>query len=169
MSILQEIRAFLYEQRAVAVWGLFWALAIWVVFDLLRLGSFLRTLPRHAKNRLAELSVNRLRKRIRELERYRETLDLYRTSDKALYLHALAILAGILICLCTAGLLAIGGRFGLLNWEILAGGFLLIALLLGMDALRLTAMDTRSKIAEKAATIGGEILAMKAKLEARTR
>jgi len=43
---------FLYSQRAEATWGLIWALAIWLVFDLLRLGSYARACQKQARRKL---------------------------------------------------------------------------------------------------------------------
>src|SRR5450631_3114164 len=63
------------------------ALVLGVMVDLFRVGSILRNSARRIKNKLAEQSVARLRKRISKLESYRNTVSSY--ADKALYLGTL--------------------------------------------------------------------------------
>jgi hypothetical protein len=53
------------------------ALVFAVVADLLQVGSKLRGSIRHIKNRLAEQSVKRLQKRIKELADYRDVLTKF--------------------------------------------------------------------------------------------
>jgi hypothetical protein len=174
VQLLKTVWDFLYSQRAEATWGLIWALAIWFIFDLLRLGSYMRGFPRHVRNRLAERSISRLRSRITELERYRQALTLYLSSDRAFYLHALGILFGILPFGCMAGAMMILVSLGfppgqsVVPFEILALCILVIAIVVGIYGLRLASWDTRAKISEVAAKVDAEIAAMKEMLAART-
>jgi hypothetical protein len=75
-------------------------LAIFVIFDLLPFGdSKIRGLIRWIKNKISELSTGRLQKRIKELEKYRDSLKQMMTSDKLLYLATFKTVLGTLIFL----------------------------------------------------------------------
>ena len=104
-----------------------------IVADLIRIGSLIRAGVRHVKNRLAEQSLARLRKRIDELEKYRATLSLYLNAERALYLHALGMILAVLVSMCFAGIVLVLERFGLFpNAEIFAAGMLGIAIVFGV-------------------------------------
>src|SRR6202051_929849 len=79
------------------------AIALAVIVDLLRIGSLLRSVARHIKNKLAEGSAILLRKRIAKLERYRNTLKSY--ADKSIYLGTLNSIVKVLVLMSFAGIL----------------------------------------------------------------
>lgn len=146
---------------------LMFALLFAIIADLLRIGSLIRSGLRKMKNRLAEQSVARLRKRIIELEQYRETIRLYLTAERALYLHILGMVLAVLVLMCMTGIVLMLGRFRLLpNAEILATGVLMIAVVFGTYGVRLASMDTRPKVSELITKLDGEISELKAKLVA---
>jgi hypothetical protein len=66
----------------------------------LRIGSLVRGGLRRIKNKLAEHSENRLRKRIAALEKEKDTLMKYLASDKRLYLEIFRAILGSLVLIC---------------------------------------------------------------------
>jgi hypothetical protein len=76
------------------------AVIVAMILDLFKVaGSHLRDFGRFLKNKAAEQSVARLRSRIKELEKYKASLTLFMSSDKAHYLNAFRILLGtLLVC-----------------------------------------------------------------------
>jgi hypothetical protein len=89
-----------------------WALAlvaafvIWAIADLLPVGdSKIRGLIRVVKNKASEYSTAQLEKRIKELEKYRDSLNRMMVSDKLLYLTTFRTIFGTLIFMCIGALL----------------------------------------------------------------
>jgi hypothetical protein len=81
--------------------GVVVGLVIFVIFDLLPFGdSKIRGLVRWSKNKLSELSIGQLQKRIKELEKYRDSLMQMMASDKLLYLATFKTILGTLIFVC---------------------------------------------------------------------
>ena len=76
-------------------------LIIFAIFDLLPIGeSRIRSLMRLLKNKISEHSTSQLEKRIKELEKYRDSLKLMTASDKLLYLGTFRTIFGTLIFIC---------------------------------------------------------------------
>jgi hypothetical protein len=142
-----------------------------LVFELLRPASLIRAAFRRIKNKFAEKSVARLRQRITQLEKYRDTVALYLSSEKALYLHILGMILFVLLCMCGAGLVVLlygffGDEYG---GRIVAFGLLAVGMIIGAYSLRLTALDTRPKVSTLVEQLNSEIAALKAKLDERRR
>jgi hypothetical protein len=83
------------------------ALAFALIVDLFRVGSRLREGWRWVKDKYAESSIAALNRRIAEQGKYRNTLQSYLDSDKASYLAMLRAIIGMLVLMCSAGLLLI--------------------------------------------------------------
>jgi hypothetical protein len=82
------------------------ALVIWAIADLLPVGdSRIKGFVRWMRNKISEQSVAQLQKRIKELEKYRDSLKLMMTSDKLLYLVAFRSMFGTLIFVCVGMIL----------------------------------------------------------------
>jgi hypothetical protein len=139
------------------------------IVDTLRVGSSLRAAGRQLKNKLSERSVARLRKRIAQLETWRNTINSYASSDKALYLNMFRTVLVILICMCGG---AIASILSLLQPN--QGNLLPIVLmfvlpiLIALSGLKIAALDSRSKISALVAELDSEIADLKRKLNART-
>jgi len=104
-----------------------------VVVDVLHVGSRTRDFTRHLKNKLSERSVARLRKRIAELQQYRDRVSLHLSSDRALYLTALGTILGVMAFISLGAMIAILDRIGVLrNGDILALMPLAIAIVLAV-------------------------------------
>ena len=116
------------------------AIALAVIVDLLRIGSLLRSVARHIKNKLAEGSAILLRKRIAKLERYRNTLKSY--ADKSIYLGTLNSIVKVLVLMSFAGILFLMKYAGFLrDGDIGAICALSAAAGAGMSALRWARLD----------------------------
>jgi hypothetical protein len=86
--------------------GAVMAFVIFAVFDLLPIGeSRIRSLIRLLKNKISEHSTARLQNRIKELEKYRDSLKLMMASDKLLYLSTFRTIFGTLIFMCVGAML----------------------------------------------------------------
>lgn len=83
------------------------AIVFAIVVDALRIGSLLREGVRHAKNRAAEYSVSHLRRRIAQLSRIRDKVQLYAQSDRALLLMLMRFFFGTLMYICVGVVLAL--------------------------------------------------------------
>jgi hypothetical protein len=102
------VRAIGKEWAIGIVVGVVVGIVIWVVSDLLPVGdSRIRAFLRLMRNKLSERSVAQLRKRIKELERYRDGLNRMMASDKALYLGALRAIFGTLFCMGFGAILVV--------------------------------------------------------------
>lgn len=138
---------------------------------------------RQLRNRLSDVSVSRLLKRISELETYRNRIASYVSSDKALYLAALQHVVGMLILICMGLLLLIceyafevgpfsedtvivGPRGGL---AVLAALTFTIAFFVGISAVKLAQLNTPKTIPKKLNELDSEIAGLKSKLDARRR
>jgi ABC-type multidrug transport system fused ATPase/permease subunit len=123
---------------------------------------------RQLRNKLSEQSVARLRERIVQMEKYRDVLNSYLSSDRALYLATLRLMLGILMFVCLGAVLTILNSLlplpGL-GFSIMALFIFIIAIVLCVYGAQLTGLDTRSKISEKIAALNSETDALKAKLD----
>ena|ERR1022692_554186 len=121
------------------------AIILAIIADLARVGSLLRSAIGHIKNKLAEHSVARLRKRIAELEFYRDTLKSY--ADRAAYLGALQAILIVLIQMCAAGSAFIADSLGFLNGGRAIAAFILAYTIgIGVATLRFYALNTDMKV-----------------------
>ena len=127
---------------------------------------------RQLKNKLAEQSVARLQERIVQLQKYRDTINSYISSDRALYLATLQLILAILILACMGAaavildsLLPLQG----LRLSVVALFIFAIAIILGMYGVQLAKLSTRSELSAKVSALDSEINALKAKLDLRTR
>jgi predicted TIM-barrel enzyme len=76
------------------------------ILDLLPMGeSRIRSLIRLVKNKISEHSTAQLEKRIKELEKYRDSLNRMMASDKLLYLGTFRSIFGTLIVMCFGAIL----------------------------------------------------------------
>ena len=136
------------------------------IFEFVPIGSGIRSAIRHFKNRLSESSVKRLRDRIASLERYRETVTMYMSSDKAQYLHTLGIVLAVLVCICAGVVAILLGTLGLVrDAGILALGIFAIGITVGVYGLKLASLDTRAKLSELVQKLDADIANLKAKLQ----
>jgi hypothetical protein len=78
-----------------------------IIADLVRVGSLVKNIFGRLKNRFSKVSIIMLRRRIAELERQRNTLASYASSDKALYMSAFRTLLSVLLFICLAGIMLI--------------------------------------------------------------
>ena len=152
------------------VWAAIFALIIWMIADPWVGDSRIRALIRHIKNKLSEQSAARLRKRITELQKARDVIALYLTSDKALYLAQFRMVMVVLLLICVGAALGLLGQlvrspnFGVLG--IAMYGFAVILVLFG---IQFSLLDTRQKVAELLAKRDEEIADLQRKLEAMTK
>ena len=145
------------------------AIVLAVIADLLRIGSAIRSGARQIKNRLAEQSVERLRKRIADLEKYQNTVKLYASSDKALYLSMFRFIIAIPVVMCIGAVLALMDTLGVLpNGNIGAICVFSLTVGVGIQAMRFASLDTERKLFDFIAKLGGEIAALQEKLRRRT-
>jgi hypothetical protein len=169
--------------------GAVFAVIFGVIIDLLKIGSRVRAVFRHLKNKLAEQSVESLRTRIAQQEKSRDRIASFLSSDKALYLYTLRYIIAILILICVAAgasvfndLLALnkvvpGLRLILfgrvmsfpVNFKVVALLIFALAAVLGIYSIRIASWDTHAKISKVVTKFDDEIAVMKRKLEARTR
>lgn len=106
--MLSEFWEWCIKHQAEAFWGLFWAVVVWVIADPWGPDSRLRILYRHFKNKRAERSVDKLRQRVKQLERLRDRAD-YMASDKNMYLMTLRGILQVLLSLCACGIVLLFG------------------------------------------------------------
>lgn len=153
------------------------ALVLGILVDILRLGSVIRGGLRHIDNKLSEHSTLRLTKRIAQLEKYRNTVNAYASSDKALYLSTLQLLLGILMFMCAGAIVSLLDllswisaplRPNALNFFALDIGIFAIAIVLAVHGLRLASLDTRLKVTAMVEKLDSEIAVLKTKLDSRT-
>lgn len=157
------------NQRDLAIAFLF-AIIGAVVWDVVKTGSVAGV--RQLKNKLSEQSVARLRERIAQLERNRDEVSSYLSSDRALYLATLRLMFGILLFACVGAstfiidsLLPLPG----FRFSVVAVFIFVMAITLAVYGLQLAGLNTRSKISEKVATLDSEINDLKTKLDLRQR
>jgi hypothetical protein len=157
-----------------------WAIGLAIIFaiiaDFMRIGSILRDGVRFLKNKRAGRSAEKLRKRIAELQRTRDSYAAILVSDKYLYLHTLRAMLIVLVFICIgAGLFIlshfVAESYGVaifFTFDIPAGGIFAIAAVVGIYGLQLAEMDTKDKVANIIARLDTDIAELNVKLEART-
>jgi hypothetical protein len=118
---------------------------------------------------MAEVSSERLRKRISKLQTYRDTLKSY--SDRAVYLGALLAIVAMLIFMCMAGLVILADTLGVLDGGRVMGACILAyAIGVGMAILRSYALttDIKTTFGRAIARLDEDISALQRKLANRT-
>ena len=164
-----------------AAFALFFALVFAIVADLLRVGSRIRDFVRFIRNKLSEKSVARLQERIKQLEKYRDSLALMMSSDKAHYLGTFRLILGILLCMCIGAIIFITGDFvsprlsaftlaaseAVHGMDLLAVLMFSIAIAIAAQGLNVASWDTRPKVAEQIKKYDAEIANLEAILASR--
>ena len=151
-----------------AAWALVWALLLWVANDLVSIDSHIRSVIGRIKNKLAEQSVGRLRRRIAKLEVYRELL--ISSTDKFIYLGVLMGILGVLMLMCMAGLVALGDSLGFLQGgKVFACCILSFTIGVSFAILRFHALDTdmKQKVQKLIIRVDKDISSLQEKLEKR--
>jgi len=151
---------------------LVWALIFAIIVDLLRVGSSIRRVGRFSANKWAEKSVGRIRKRIKELEVYRDGLASYLISDKAHYLSTLRNILALLVSITLGISILIVSRLQPFpRYPVLPGSGDLLALLcfamaivIGVVGLQIAAPDYQSKIAKMIEGVDANIAKLRTKL-----
>jgi uncharacterized small protein (DUF1192 family) len=142
-----------------------------LMYDVLKVGSI--TGVRQIRNKLSEYSVARLQNRITQLEAYREVVNSYTASDRALYLATLQLMFAVLRLVCMGAVVVLTGFLfsspvpPMFIFAALA--IFLIAIVLGACGAQLAGLNTRSKVSERVGQLDSEIADLKAKLDWRTR
>jgi hypothetical protein len=157
------------------------AFVIWAIADLLPVGdSRIRGSIRWIKNKISEYSTAQLQKRIKELEKYKQNLDLMLSSDKALYLNTFRALFGTLLLMCFGAMLTIlrhsemlavarpesPGAFVML--DIAAIAMFALAFTVALSSVTITiAEDNKQNFAAQSEQYGKEIEKLKMTLKSR--
>jgi hypothetical protein len=151
--------------------GIALAVVVGVIVDLLAIGSRLRAGIRRIKNKLAERSVTRLQKRIKQLETQRDTYAKYLSSDKALYLATFSIVIGILTLMALgAGITVLAEVLPTLPpLGLLALFCYLMAVGVGIAGFRISTLDSRGKISEIITKLDAEVVGLREKLNVITK
>ena len=93
-------------------WAAVFAFVFWLISDLLSRDGLVRRGFRIAKNKLSERSVSKLRERIKLLEKQRDDIAAFLSSDKALYLNTFRIVIAMLVMIAIgAGITVLGEIF----------------------------------------------------------
>jgi hypothetical protein len=146
------------------------AFVCYVLAELVKTGSVAAV--RKLKNKLSEVSVSRLRKRIGELEAHRDMINSFAQSDRALYLAALQLMFVILMLgflgmlIVSAGVLL---QLGAAPLSFAASILFTFAMVLSGYGATIAALNTRPKIIARVRALDFDIDDMKAKLDSRTR
>jgi hypothetical protein len=156
-------------RREQVVLGCLVTLILAALYDLLKLGSVFGI--RRLGNKFSEYSVARLQKRIDQLQQYRDVVNSYLSSDRALYLATMQLLLAISVLACI-GAVSVSLHFLFPSqgspMYIVAGIFVfLIVIVLGVHGAQLAGLNARSKIAAILARYDADIYDLKTKLEAR--
>jgi hypothetical protein len=161
------------------------AFVIWAIADLLPVGdSRIRGLVRWVRNKISEQSVARLQKRIKELEKARDSMKLMMSSDKPLYLTTVRTILGTLIFICVGCILLtlrhseMLAQAAALNPEasreplaLLDMGSILmftLGIAVAISGVSTAQLDTRSKIAEQVSKYEKDIESLNGILNERT-
>ena len=145
--------------------GLVIGFFIFAIFDLLPLGdSRIRSLIRLVRNKISEHSTAQLQKRIKELEKYRESLKLMMASDKVLYLTTFRTILGTLIFMCGGmliltfrhsvmleGAAAVDPRAANTFFALDMGTILIfsIGIMVALSGVSMASLDTRTKLEDQ--------------------
>jgi len=149
-------------------WAAFFGLLFALALDFADPNGRIRTGIRHLKNKWSERSVAQLRKRITALQARRDTVASYLSSDKALYLTSLRFVISMLLTVALgAGTSVLGDKFPTLGPLFLfALFFYFLAVVIGVQGLTISALDTQAKVTEMLAKLDSEIANLEQKLKA---
>jgi hypothetical protein len=148
-------------------WAALFALIVGVVLELLDFRSRLRAVIRRIKNKQSERSAAQLRKRIEQLEKERDKVSAYLSSDKALYLAMFENVIAILLCMVTAaGINTLDTIFPMSPLNLIALLFYVIAGAGAIHGFKIAELNTRAKVSKMVETLEEEILGLRKKLEA---
>jgi hypothetical protein len=178
MGSLQIISNYLTLHKHEVVWAFVFALLLspvfafllLLLFELLPITSRVRGRVREFRNKLAERSAEKLQKRIKELETYRESVAIYLVSDKAHYLSTLRFLLVILVAMALGASILITGmifshrRETIIPFYFIALFCFLFSVVAGGYAVRIASLDTQSKISEMIKGIDSDIAKLRSKL-----
>jgi hypothetical protein len=146
------------------------AVGVGLILDVLDPNGRVRTGIRHIKNKRSERSAAKLQKRIDALQVRRNTTARYLDSDKALYLMILRIVLVMLVGIAggdaTAQLEFPLGRGPVVPLSLF---FYALAIVGGIQGLKITEFESREKITETITKLDSEIADLQAKLQAMTR
>jgi hypothetical protein len=137
----------------------------WFVPDLFSPDSRVKALLRAIKNKRAERSAIRLRARISELVAARDKYRSFLSSDRAQYLATLNQVMGVLCCTAIAGALStIGRRVGGFPLDYVAVLFYAIAIVIAIQGVKYSLLDTREKVINTVAKYDADIESLETKL-----
>jgi hypothetical protein len=158
----------LWEHRPDIIIGAVFALFFGFIIDLLAIGSRTREAFRELKNKLAQRSVARLRRRIGELENYQQKIDTYSKSDRFLYLATFRYILSILFLFAMAGAMGslpiTNGGFWFTTWPARVASYV-AAIVMAIEGLKLSALDTVDKLNRLYLKVEGEKSELKMKLQ----
>ena len=185
---MQTIFVYLALHRHEVIWAIVFAVVFGVIFafvfallfDLLPITSRIRERVQAYRNKLAEQSAAQTRKRIQELEKYRESIAIYLASDKAHYLTTLRSVLAVLLLFGTgvtflimgrADLVIVGGRTGLSIQPGYRGIFdtagfacFVVSVIISATAIRIASLDTQAKLSAMIEKINADIEKLRAML-----
>jgi len=190
---LQTILGYLALHRHEVIWAVVFAIVFGVIFafvfallfDLLPITSRIREWVQEYRNRVAEQSAAATRKRINELEKYRDSIAIYLASDKAHYLTTLRSVLTVLLLFGTGitflilgradlFIVAAPGRTGFSIQPAYRGIFntagfacFIVSILISVAAIRIASLDTQAKISTTIEKINADIDKLRAKLPSR--
>jgi hypothetical protein len=154
-----------------AILGIPLAFMFALLFELLPITSRIRGRIRQFRNEQAERSADKIRKRIKELETYRESVAAYLVSDKAHYLSTLRLVLAVLVALSLgASTLIVGMIFSQVHREIMVPFYFtalacfLFGVAGGAYAVRIASLDTQAKISAMIEGVNKDIEKLRTKL-----
>jgi hypothetical protein len=166
MDRLRLLWAFIVSHWLEIVLAAIFAIIFGLILDLFTPGSRLRAGIRHIKNKLSERSAARLRERIGQLEKSRNDVAAYLSSDKALYLATFRIVIGILVAMATGtGLALLNNMVPYSHLDLLAGFFYFVAIVIGIQGFKTSSLDTPAKVTAMIIKLNSEIDDLRKKLE----
>ena len=158
--------AHLLEIVLAAIFALIFAL----ILDLLDPDGRIRTGIRQVKNKWSERTARALQKRIKQLETGRDEVATYLTSDKALYLATFRIVISMLFSIAAgAAITALGDIFPVGPFGLFSILFYGLAVAIGIQGFKISALSTRAKVTEMVEKLDSEIEDLKKKLQAMMR
>jgi hypothetical protein len=185
---MEAISRYLALHRHEVIWAAVFGIVFAVIFasvfallfDLLPITSRIRDWVQAYRNRIAAQSAAAARKRIKELESYRDSIAVYLASDKAHYLTTLRSVLAVLLLFGTGGTCLILGRADLVFVEG-AGRFSIypffrglfntigfacfaVSVIIAALAMRIASLDTQAKISAMIDKINTDIEKLRPKL-----
>jgi hypothetical protein len=165
-----HIRAYISVHQTEMIWGAIFAIIAGAIYDVLNFRSRVFAGIRRVKNKWSERSAARLRKRIKVLEVSRDWSVASLSSDKLLYLTTFRVLFIMLIAM--AGGLGISVLLTAFPSAALAPSPVFcyaFAVVIGVQGVRFSLLDTRAKITERVTELESEIAGLERKLKTMTK